>query len=129
MTKCSQLALYNRIFDGEFRIRVVVWATLAVVLASALSFIFVFIFMCDPIRQQWTIDRVGHCKDQISVLKWLITVNFVTDVAVVCIPLRRVWKLQMCMTEKVTIVLCFALGLGCCFIGIARFALIFTVGA
>ena len=46
----------------------------AIVVVWAIVFNFLFIFLCDPIAQQWTVERVGHCMDQILLLKCLIMV-------------------------------------------------------
>lgn len=64
--KMSQLALYIRIFSNQLQL----WVCLigGVVIISAVLFNFLFIFLCDPISQQWTVERVGHCMDQILLL-------------------------------------------------------------
>lgn len=64
--KMSQLALYMRVFSRQ--LRVWVYGAGAIVVVWALMFNFLFIFLCDPISQQWTIERVGHCMDQILLL-------------------------------------------------------------
>lgn len=100
----------------------------AIVIVWALLFNFLFIFMCDPIQQQWTIDRIGHCMDQILLLKSIIMTNLVTDFIIVVIPMRCVWKLQMRKMEKFTVAACFGLGFACCIISLARFIQIYTIG-
>lgn len=124
--KLSQLALYLRVFHENLRISVYVVGT--IVILWAIIFNFVFIFLCDPISQQWTINRIGHCMDQILLLKCLIMTNLVTDLMIVALPVRCVWRLQMRKTEKFAVLACFGLGLGCCIISIARFVLIYTIG-
>ncbi|KAF2642279.1 hypothetical protein P280DRAFT_540077 [Massarina eburnea CBS 473.64] len=123
--KLSQLALYLRVFTVQ--LQTVVCIVGAIVILWALMFNFLFIFMCDPIHQQWTVDRIGHCMDQILLLKCIITTNLVTDFVIVVIPMRCVWKLQMGKTEKYIVVACFGLGLGCCVISLARFIQIYTI--
>lgn len=81
------------------------------VVAWALVFTFMFIFLCSPIKQQWTIERVGHCMDQIEVLKAIIMSNVVTDLFIFALPIPTVLRLQMRKTEKVAVISCFALGL------------------
>lgn len=100
----------------------------AIILVLALLFNFLFIFMCKPIQQQWTINRIGHCIDQMTLLKCIIGTNIVTDILVVVLPMRHVWKLQMPKSEKLAIGACFGLGIGCCFISLARLVQIYTVG-
>ncbi|GKT54356.1 hypothetical protein ColTof4_06500 [Colletotrichum tofieldiae] len=109
--KLSQLWFYYRAFALQLK-----WWILLVggiVIAWALIFTFVFIFLCDPISQQWTVQRIGHCMDQILVLKCIIMTNVVTDLFIVILPIWTVWKLQMRKTEKMAVIACFALGLAC----------------
>lgn len=124
--KLSQLALYHRVF--ALQLRVPVYIVGAIVIAWAIIFNFMFLFLCDPISQQWTVERVGHCMDQILLLKFLILTNMATDIMIVVLPIRPVWQLQMRKTEKLAVLACFGLGLACVFISIARFVLIYTIG-
>ncbi|KAK4189410.1 hypothetical protein QBC35DRAFT_514007 [Podospora australis] len=73
------------------------------------------------ILAQWTLMRTGRCLDQILVLKCIIMTNILTDLMIVVLPVRTVWKLQMRITEKVAVLGCFAIGLACVSIGIVRF--------
>ncbi|PSN62049.1 hypothetical protein BS50DRAFT_532882 [Corynespora cassiicola Philippines] len=123
--KMSQLALYMRVFT--LQLRYWVYAVGGIVIAWALIFNFLFIFLCDPIAQQWTIDRIGKCMDQILLLKCLIMTNLVTDLFIVILPIRAVWQLQMRKTEKFAVLACFGLGLACVVISLARFIQIYTI--
>ncbi|KAK1523006.1 hypothetical protein CABS01_16471 [Colletotrichum abscissum] len=123
--KLSQLWFYHRAFSVQLK-----WWIFfigSVVIAWALVFTFVFIFLCDPISQQWTVQRIGHCMDQILVLKCIIMTNVITDLFIVILPIWTVWQLQMRKTEKLAVIACFALGLACCVIGIVRFWQIYVI--
>ncbi|QDS70014.1 hypothetical protein FKW77_003597 [Venturia effusa] len=123
--KMSQLMLYLRVFAA----RLSKWAygTSAIVVAWAVTFNFLFMFLCDPIQQQWTVERVGHCMDQILLLKCLIMTNLVTDLAIVILPIWSVWQLQMRRTEKFAVIACFGLGGACVFISLSRFIQLYTI--
>ncbi|UPX15585.1 uncharacterized protein EKO05_0006029 [Ascochyta rabiei] len=123
--KMSQLALYRRVFAK--RLRNWVYGVGAIVIVWAVVFNFLFIFLCDPIAQQWTVERVGHCMDQILLLKCLIMSNLFTDLLIVILPIRSVWQLQMRKTEKFAVLACFGLGGACVFISMARFIQIYTI--
>ncbi|KAM5349722.1 hypothetical protein ACJ41O_006227 [Fusarium nematophilum] len=123
--KLSQLFFYLRAFSVQLRNWI--YSVIAIVVAWALAFTFVFIFLCDPVEQQWTLERIGHCVDQILVLKCIIMTNVVTDLFIVVLPIWTVWQLQMRRTEKIAVISCFALGLACCVIGIVRFWQIFVI--
>jgi hypothetical protein len=123
--KLSQLALYLRVF--AFDIRTQIYIVGGIVVVWAIVFNFIFLFLCDPISQQWTTNRIGHCMDQIMLLKCLIMTNLVTDLFIVVLPMRCVWKLQMRKTEKFAVIFCFGIGLVCVFISIARFILMYKI--
>ncbi|KAF4459441.1 integral membrane [Fusarium albosuccineum] len=123
--KLSQLFFYLRAFS--IQLRTWIYAVIGIVVAWALTFTFVFIFLCHPVEQQWTLQRIGRCLDQILVLKCIIMTNVVTDLFIVILPIWTVWNLQMRRTEKVAVIACFALGLACCVIGIVRFWQIYVI--
>ncbi|CAM1503629.1 Fc.00g012200.m01.CDS01 [Cosmosporella sp. VM-42] len=123
--KLSQLFFYLRAFS--IQLRYWIYLVIAIVVSWAFVFTFVFIFLCDPVQQQWSIARIGHCLDQILVLKCIIMTNVVTDLFIVILPIWTVWRLQMRKTEKIAVIACFALGLACCVIGIVRFWQIFVI--
>lgn len=106
--KLSQLFLYMRVF--AIHIKNWIFAGITIVIVWAVVFTFVFIFLCNPIQQQWSLERIGHCMDQIFVLKALIATNVLTDLFVFALPIRSVWRLQMRKTEKLAVLSCFALG-------------------
>ncbi|KXJ87358.1 hypothetical protein Micbo1qcDRAFT_167704 [Microdochium bolleyi] len=123
--KLSQLFLYLRAFSLE--LRGWIWTGIALVVAWGVSFTLVFIFLCDPVEQQWTLQRIGKCIDQVSVLKALVMTNVLGDLFIVVLPIRTVWQLQMRKTEKIVVILCFSMGLACCIIGIVRFIYLFEI--
>lgn len=106
--KLSQLFLYMRVF--ALHIRNWILAAIAIVAVWGLVFTFIFIFLCNPVQQQWTLVRIGRCMDQMLVLKCVIMTNVLTDVIIFALPVRSVWKLQMRKTEKMAVLSCFALG-------------------
>ena len=56
-------------------------------------------------------ERVGHCIDQILVLKWTIMTNVITDLIIFPMPIPTVWRLNMRLTERIAVISCFVLGL------------------
>lgn len=107
--KLSQLCFYHRAFSLHLKIWIYIVGAICV--AWALIFTFVFIFLCDPVHQQWTIDRVGSCMDQILVLKCIIMTNVITDLLIFVLPIYTVLNLQMRRTEKLAVISCLVLGL------------------
>ncbi|KAK4458579.1 hypothetical protein QBC42DRAFT_340937 [Cladorrhinum samala] len=123
--KLSQLWFYYRIFALHLKL----WIYIAGVIITiwGIVFTFLFTFLCDPVKQQWTLVRIGQCMDQILVLKANILSNVLTDIILVVLPIWTVWGLQMRRTEKFAVVGCFAIGLACVLIGIVRFWQILTI--
>ncbi|KAL2151656.1 hypothetical protein VTH82DRAFT_6754 [Thermothelomyces myriococcoides] len=120
-----KLCFYYRAFG--LRLKIWIFSFGGIVAAWGLIFTFIFIFLCDPVKQQWTVDRIGHCMDQILVLKCIIMTNIVTDLMIIALPIPTVWNLQMRKTEKFAVLSCFAIGLACVLIGIVRFWQIFVI--
>lgn len=96
--------------------RRVVQAMLVVILAWTLIYTFLFIFLCTPIDQQWSLETRGTCLDQMAVLKSLILTNIATDMVIIGLPLQAVWRLNMRSAEKLAMTLCFGLGFASVFL-------------
>ena len=84
--------------------------------------------MCHPIKQQWTLNRIGNCIDQMLLLKILIGFTLLTDVVIVILPFPSLHKLQMDLPRKLAVFACFGIGFGCCAMSAVRLGLIFSVG-
>ncbi|KAI0482608.1 hypothetical protein GGR56DRAFT_197644 [Xylariaceae sp. FL0804] len=125
--KLSQLFFYRRMFDSSRTMAYAIWSSIGMVAVWSIAYTFIFIFLCDPIRQQWSMDRIGHCLNQITVLKSLILTNIATDLVILVLPLRTIWTLQMRLMEKVVVTACFGFGIAVIIIGIVRFVLIFQI--
>ncbi|KAK3321819.1 hypothetical protein B0H66DRAFT_619013 [Apodospora peruviana] len=123
--KPSQLYFYYRAFS--IQLKVWIYLVAGIVVVWGVIFTFIFIFLCDPVSQRWTLERIGHCMDQILVLKSLIMTNVLTDMMIIILPMWTVWQLQMRMTEKISLLGCFAIGLACVIIGIVRSWQIFVI--
>ncbi|KAK4176959.1 hypothetical protein QBC36DRAFT_141369 [Triangularia setosa] len=123
--KMSQLWFYLRAFS--LHLKIWIYVVSAICIAWAIIFTFVLTFLCDPIEQQWTLQRIGRCMDQILVLKCVIMTNILTDLMIIVLPMWTVWQLQMRTTEKVAVAGCFAIGLACVVISLVRFGQIFVI--
>ena len=109
--KLSQLCLYNRVF--HLHLRYWIWTGTSLVIIWAVAFTFSFIFLCSPIKQQWSLERLGHCIDQITVLKSLIATNIVTDLVYVVSPIIYLSTVQLSRRTKWGLRVVFCLGLVC----------------
>ncbi|KAF7541286.1 hypothetical protein G7054_g691 [Neopestalotiopsis clavispora] len=102
--KLSVLLFYRRCFGVSTLMMRSTMVMIGVILVWAITFTFIFIFLCDPIEQQWSTARLGHS----------------TDLAIMGMPMYTIWHLRMRKTEKLAMASCFALGFACCIIGVVR---------
>ena len=75
--KLSQVCFYRRAFG--VRLSFWIYSAGVIIVLWATIFTFVFIFLCTPVKLQWTLGREGYCMDQMLVLKCLIMTNVVTE--------------------------------------------------
>jgi hypothetical protein len=109
--KLSLLSFYCRIFPFPNFI-LVAKATAGFILLWAIAVILGGFLLCQPFAYTWdqTIPG-GHCGNQ--VLSYQITgaLNLVTDLMVLAMPMRHLWKLEMRLSQKVPLLCAFAVGL------------------
>lgn len=108
-TKISILLLYRRIFTSD-KFHRVLWCVGGFVLAFAITAIFLQIFQCTPIEAIWYTNIERHCVDISASYIAMGTINIVTDVAILCLPMPQLWQLQMSRTRKVQMIGMFLLG-------------------
>ncbi|KAF2125243.1 hypothetical protein P153DRAFT_378743 [Dothidotthia symphoricarpi CBS 119687] len=109
LNKTSIIFLYMRIFISR-HFRWLCYSTLAIVLGSGVATIFATIFQCVPIERSWNKTIEGSCID--SSKFWLANaiLNISTDVIVLALPIREIFKLQLKLQEKIMLCSVFLLG-------------------
>lgn len=67
---------------------------------------------CRPFRGMWdiTLDPPAKCINQKAAYIWLSFPSMLADVAILCLPLGKVWQLQMSPRLKVAVAGMFLLG-------------------
>ena len=67
---------------------------------------------CRPFRGMWdvTLDPPAKCDDNKAAYIWLSFLSMMADVAILCLPLGKVWQLQMPARLKVAVAGIFLLG-------------------
>ena len=90
--------------------RIVYIVAIVLVGGWALSQTLVGIFICTPIRGFWDSTIPSKCIPNIP--QWYINAggNIATDVAVFCLPLPAIWKLQLKKQQKIILISIFCLG-------------------
>ncbi|KAK0609242.1 hypothetical protein B0T14DRAFT_601099 [Immersiella caudata] len=107
--KLAFLFQYYRVLAIQ-HMRIVYIIAIIVVGGWALSQTFVGIFTCTPINGFW--DKTIESKCIPNIPQWYINAagNIITDVAVFCLPLPAIWKLQLPKQQKIILIGVFGLG-------------------
>lgn len=113
--KLSILLQYLRIFAPMktkdmiyWGIHTVIWLNLAYYLAG----VFVEAFLCNPREKYWNVLLdTGHCynRDAINIVSGII--NTVSDFAILLLPQKVIWKLQIPLKRKLAVSAIFLIGL------------------
>ena len=109
VVKIGILLFYWRIFAvREFRRRVAMVG--ALLLASSFAIFMSFMLQCIPIPRFWGDTEDGHCINQVAFYISGGSVNIASDILVLSLPIRQVWKLNAPVNQRVALVFLFCLG-------------------
>ncbi|GAB1316037.1 hypothetical protein MFIFM68171_06247 [Madurella fahalii] len=116
LTKLSILGFYLRFFPFVVfpGLRTAIYITIAITVASGISFTMSIVFQCTPISFFWsTFDDpppVGSCTN-INVYGWTVaSFNFALDFWLLALPMPELLKLRLPPRKKVVVCLMFAVG-------------------
>jgi len=82
----------------------------AIVLAWAIACVAGVIFSCNPVNGFWDRSIPSTCIDSTKFFIGNAVPNMVTDTAILVLPVRMVWRLQMSKKRKVAVSGMFLLG-------------------
>ncbi|KAH7118463.1 hypothetical protein EDB81DRAFT_701539 [Dactylonectria macrodidyma] len=120
LVKLSVLQMYLRIFPSRgFKIAAAIIA--ALIVAWWIAIVAVCIFQCNPINKAWLPWIDGTCIDLKGSFIGNAIPNIVTDVAILCMPIRQVWKLHVTLAQRLSLCFMFLLGSFVLFSSIYRF--------
>ncbi|EKG18773.1 hypothetical protein MPH_03999 [Macrophomina phaseolina MS6] len=109
LLKLSLLALYFRIFPTrEFKIAT--YALSGVIILWCIALNCVAIFQCNPIKKSWLPTTPGTCIDLKAAFIGNAIPNIITDVLILMLPVRQIWKLQMHFAQRLSLIAMFLLG-------------------
>ncbi|KAG5772141.1 hypothetical protein H9Q72_001547 [Fusarium xylarioides] len=124
LIKLALLSMYLRIFPSRnFRLASALIA--AVVIGWWIAICAVCIFQCHPIKKAWMpwLDY-GTCINLKASFIGNAIPNIATDIAILCLPVRPILKLQVNMAQKLSLLVIFLLGSFVLFASIYRFTTI-----
>lgn len=109
--KIAILFLYYRLFGRDVNFRIGLFVVGTVVICWLLTVLFIAIFQCKPISYFW--DRTisgGTCLDVNAFFIGNSVTNLFTDVVILCMPVRMVWRLHVEQRQKIALSSIFLLG-------------------
>ena len=75
-----------------------------------ISFFFVPIFQCSPPAKIWILEGPGHCLNVDALYPAPASLNMISDIAMLNVPIYLIWNLQMSVQRKVGVSAIFATG-------------------
>jgi hypothetical protein len=119
-TKLSILFLYQRLFHGKIFVRIL-WALGLFVLGYSIARIFVDVLQCVPIEADWNPLLPGaKCVNLTAELITFSSLNTVTDIIILILPIPMLWQLKIKMTQKLQLIGIFMLGGLVCVMSVVR---------
>ncbi|OQD82255.1 hypothetical protein PENANT_c022G01824 [Penicillium antarcticum] len=110
LAKFSYLFLYLRIFvTPEFRI--LTWVCMGCAAAYWTGSVLQVFLLCTPFQRNWNPTLPGHCGNQNVAFTTIGVFNLLTDVMIMILPIRFIWKLQMSIATKMALYSIFGLGI------------------
>lgn len=111
LIKLSCLLFYRRVFSPTKRTLIFIHAGIAVVTAAYTALFFAVLFQCVPIEKTWNGRISGHCIKGKLLPYFSGTLNIITDIYVLVVPIPCVWGLDMKWTRKIRTLAIFGLGI------------------
>ena len=111
MIKLSILALYWELF-GTLRYRIAIWALVGLVGSWWLCFTILNMVLCFPITDIWNLGPSNQHRCVQGAAHYIVNgvSNVVTDVLILCLPIRVVWSMQLPFRSKLALSFIFLLG-------------------
>ncbi|KAJ6086021.1 hypothetical protein N7486_010302 [Penicillium sp. IBT 16267x] len=128
MIKLSVLLIYTRIFPTrEFRVAAIILGVITVAWIIAIACISVI--QCAPIERAWDTSIPGTCIDARALFIANAVPNIVTDIAIIILPMRAMWKLKATITHRLSGIAILLLCSFVVFTSAYRFATLFAFKA
>lgn len=110
--KASIIFLYQRLFDTTKTLRWVFWGTHVFNILLALSYFLATIFVWRPFHCHFMVNLDASCvkNDVWDGSGANAAVNAALDIWLIIIPAFAIWKLQMKISKKLTLIAVFATG-------------------
>ncbi|KAL4935936.1 hypothetical protein BDV06DRAFT_217048 [Aspergillus oleicola] len=97
--KLSILFLYHRLFPVRNFTYAIIFVGL-IVAGWTVSVVIVQVFTCTPVQGAWIPSSAEHCIDQTKFYYGNSASNVLTDVFILALPMRLIWRLNMSKRKK-----------------------------
>lgn len=118
--KWSALLLFHRVFGSVPRFTALLWCLAAIILVNNIAEIFLSVFQCNPVHKAWDTKAKGTCVNILPAAVIPGTINVVSDIVTVLLPMPLVCKLHMQLNRKIQLVGIFLLSGFVCIASIYR---------
>lgn len=108
-TKLSILLLYLRLSPSR-KFCVGVYSLMAVAVGYNIASVFANMFSCSPIAGSWDLSIKATCMDRPVFYYINAGLNISTDFAILILPVKLLWKLQMPKRQKYSVLGIFLAG-------------------
>ncbi|KAJ5538962.1 hypothetical protein N7513_007294 [Penicillium frequentans] len=109
------MVFYMRIIGTERNFRIQVTITMVIVWAWSATFL-----LCRPLKYNQDTTINGTCGDHNAMYVVAGTLNLITDIMVMILPLPHIWKLQLDAVEKIALCSVFGVGILVSIVSILR---------
>ena len=107
--KISILLFYRRLFDVQL-FKLITAVIGGVCIAWWLAVCLVGVFECNPIYGIWDSSAQSTCIDAPHYYIGVAVPNIITDITILVLPVRMVWRLQTSLGQKIALSLTFLTG-------------------
>lgn len=122
----SILLLYHRIFPSK-RLKRVCIAVGIFVLCYSVTTVFTNIFQCTPVDSNWDMSVEAHCVDLNTALVVLSSINVLTDIIILVLPMPLIWRLKITTRRKMQLSCIFLLGVFVTIVSMVRVVYVETL--
>jgi hypothetical protein len=119
LIKVTILLQYLRLLAPNKTVNSLMWyGSWIIIIANAIFYtinFFLMIFLCTPQEKNWNpilrLLPIGRCLDQRAIITAVGVFNIVSDICILILPTRSVWKLRLPAHKKVGIISLFTTGI------------------
>ncbi|KAL4901979.1 hypothetical protein BDW74DRAFT_186999 [Aspergillus multicolor] len=127
LVKTSIMLFYYNIFGTKRSFKLSVMVVMTIVWLWAISVALETLLLCRPLAFNWDTSIDGKCGQRNATYVVAGTLNLVTDLMVMVLPLPHLWKLKLNMAKKLALTSVFSMGLLVSVISIVRLSALMAI--